>query len=100
MTVTDLALLRIYLIIIGSAILVAFLVAGTCARRLPGSRSFWFTLAGFAAVTCVLILIESLLGAMFIAGARSLPGLLLQGVAGALGGWTFVRLTAAREPMT
>ena len=39
MTVTDLALLRIYVIMGGTAMLVAFLVAGTCARWLPGQRT-------------------------------------------------------------
>ena len=97
MTVTDLALLRIYLIMGGAAMLVAFVVAGACTRWLPGSRQVWFSVAGFAALTCVLMLIESMLGAMLIAGARSLPGLLLQGVAGAFGGWTFERLTSARK---
>ena len=100
MTVTDLALLRIYLIMGGTAMLVAFLVAGACARWLPGSRQVWFTVAGFAALTCVLLLVESMLGAMLIAGARSLPGLLLQGVAGAFGGWSFVRLTPAGKATT
>ena len=100
MTVTDLALLRIYLIMGGTAMLVAFLVAGACARWLPGSRQVWFTVAGFAALTCVLLLVESMLGAMLIAGARSLPGLLLQGVAGAFGGWTFARLTSAGKATT
>ena len=100
MTVTDLALLRIYVIMGGTAMLVAFLVAGTCARWLPGSGQVWFTVAGFAALTCVLLMVESMLGAMLIAGARSLPGLLLQGVAGAFGGWTFARLTSAGKATT
>ena len=100
MTVTDLALLRIYLIMGGTAMLVAFLVTGACARWLPGSRQVWFTVAGFAALTCVLLLVESMLGAMLIAGARSLPGLLLQGVAGAFGGWTFSRLTSVGKTTT
>ena len=95
MTVTDLALLRIYLIMGGTAMLVTFFVAGACAKWLPGSRQVWFTVAGFAALTCVLLLVESMLGAMLIAGARSLLGLLLQGIAGAFGGWTFARLTSA-----
>ena len=100
MTVTDLALLRIYVIMGGTAMLVAFFVAGACARWLPSSRQVWFTIAGFAALTCVLMLVESMLGAMLIAGARSLPGLLLQGVAGAFGGWTFARLTPAGKATT
>lgn len=93
MTVTDLALLRIYLIMGGTAMLVAFVVAGACAKWLRGSRQVWFSVAGFAALTCVLMLIESSLGAMLIAGARTVPGLMLQGIAGAFGGWVFARLT-------
>ncbi|MDD9998512.1 MAG: hypothetical protein OXQ89_12295 [Rhodospirillaceae bacterium] len=100
MTVTDLALLRIYLIMGGTAMLVAFVVAGACARWLRGSRQVWFAVAGFAALTCVLMLVESLLGAMLIAGARTVPGLLLQGVAGAFGGWVFARLTSDRKATT
>ena len=100
MTVTDLALLRIYLIMGGTAMLVAFLVAGACAKWLPGSRQVWFSVAGFAALTCVLMLVESLLGAMLIAGARTVPGLLLQGVAGAFSGWVFARLTSDRKATT
>jgi len=37
MTLTDLALLRTYAIVAGTAMLVAFPVGGACARWLPGS---------------------------------------------------------------
>ena len=98
MTLTDLALLRTYVIVAGAAMLVAFPVAGACARWLPGSGPVWYSVAGFAALTCGLMLIESMLGAMPIAGARSLPGLLLQGLGGAFGGWAFDRMISwARE---
>ena len=100
MTVTDLALLRFYALSGGTAMLVAFLVAGACARWLPGSRQVWFTVAGFAALICVLMILELIIGAMFIAGARSLPGHVLQGAAGAFGGWVFAGLTAARDAGT
>lgn len=100
MTVTDLALLRFYAMSGGTAMLVAFLVAGACAKWLPGSRQVWFTVAGFAALICALMLLELIIGAMFIAGARSLPGHVLQGVAGAFGGWIFARLTTARDAGT
>ena len=100
MTLTDLALLRTYVIVGGTPMLVAFPVAGACARWLPGSGHVWYSVAGFAALTCGLMLIESMLGAMPVAGARSLPGLLLQGCAGAVGGWAFWRMISwTREAM-
>ena len=96
-TFSDLHILRMYVPIASVAFLVAFLVAGTAVRWLPGSRQAWFLAAGFAALFGLMLLLSTLFGSVPVAGARSFAGMLLQGVAGAVGGWLFARLTAKTE---
>ncbi len=93
MTVLDLRILILYSMLIAAFFLPAFLVAGLCAGRLPGSRRAWFAPAGASAIVIGLKLMEYSLGGMMVAGARSPAGLVFQGLAGALGGWCFAQLT-------
>jgi hypothetical protein len=78
-------------------ILVAFLlglpVAAALARALPARRALLFSLAGFAAIVALHLIMHALLGVYGIAAARTLPGLLGQGLAGAAGGFCYHRLS-------
>ncbi|MDP4788669.1 MAG: hypothetical protein NWR64_01665 [Haliea sp.] len=80
-----------YLLLILVAFVLALPVAAWLVRahRVPGPRLFWFTLAGFAGVIALHLIMNQVLGIWVIAAAREWPGLLLQGLAGAMGGWVF-----------
>ena len=93
MTVTDLAMLVTLVPAAAACFLPAFALAGFLSRRLGGSRSAWFTLAGATALFAELLIIQAMLELMPIGGARTLAGLAMQAVAGAFGGWIFARLT-------
>ncbi len=93
MTVADLGILETYLPAVAACFLPGFLIAGLCANRLGGSRYLWYAAAGFSAFVIELKIIEAALALMPIGGARSLAGLGMQGVAGAVGGLAFAFLT-------
>ena len=97
MIVADLGVLKTLLPLASVALLVAFLVAGFCAR-FGGNRQVWFTVAGFAAMVTLLLIIKTVLGVMPLSGARSLAGLVFQGIAGGVGGHVFAKMT--RESAT
>ena len=82
--------------LLGIALLLGFLVTAIVARWQPTWRSFGYPLAGFAAVIVMHVLLKAALDITPIAAARTTGGLLMQGVAGALGGWAFYRLGAGR----
>ena len=84
-------------LVYGVALLVGFVVAWLCSRWLPGARQTWFTVAGAAATVSVLLILDAMMGGMPVAGARGIPGLLGQALAGAVAGYVFVRLTPLRE---
>ena len=75
------------------AFLIAFLTAAICTRLLPGSRQIWFASAGLVSILAAIAIVDSSLGMMPIAGARSTPGFIAQGLAGAAGGWLYAFLT-------
>jgi len=90
----------IYPLAIAVMLLIAFAIAGFVARRLGGLRTIGFVLAGGLGM----IALHLLLGAVFemnpIAASRDLPGLLGQGLAGALGGLAYIWLHPQREDAT
>ena len=94
MSVTDLRILETLAPAVAAALLPAFVVAAICVRLVGGSRTIWFSVAGASAIVVELLIIASVLGLMPIAGARSTAGLLSQGLAGALAGFAYARLTA------
>lgn len=94
MTIADLGVLKTLLPLGGTALLIAFLIAGLC-TRLGGNRVAWFVVAGFSAMITLLLIIQAVLGVMPLAGARSTAGLVFQGLAGGVGGYLFARLTRA-----
>lgn len=78
------------------AFLIAFPVAALIIRFLPALRTLGYLLAGGAAMAVALGLMETVLGMMPVAGARTLGGLIAQAAAGALGGYVFAQMTRRR----
>lgn len=96
-TLQDLAgFAPLFTAIVAAGFLVAFLVAGWLARRLPGNRTLLYTLAGAAAIAVALLLMNALLPITAIGATRSLTGLLALCAAGALGGRLFAALAPQR----
>ena len=91
----------LYFPIIAVAFLIAFPVAALIVRfLLPGWSIVGFTLAGFVAILSALLVMIAIFGLVPVAGARSIPGMLAQCLAGAAGGYFFARLvqSAPRDP--
>lgn len=78
-----------YLPLIALALLIAMPVAARLRRWLGGAPLIWYLSAGFVALIALHIIMEATLGLVGFAAARSMPGLLLQGFAGAVAGWSF-----------
>ncbi len=78
--------------LIAVGLLIAFLVAGALTRRLPTVRVGLFVAAGLVALITLHLAMEISFGLNPIATTRYWPGLLLQGVCGACGGWLFIRI--------
>ncbi|MGF1456554.1 MAG: hypothetical protein ACFB6R_14400 [Alphaproteobacteria bacterium] len=76
------------------ALLVGFGVAAGLTRLFRGLRLPVFLTAGFCAVVALLLVLETALGLMPIAGARGLGPQLVHGLAGLVAGAVFVTLTA------
>lgn len=87
----DLLGMPAYLLLILLAFVVAMPVAAGLVRvhALPGTRVFWFTLAGFVALVALHLIMRQVLGLYPVAAAREWSGLLLQGFAGAVGGFLY-----------
>ena len=77
------------------AFLVAFPVAGLLHRRIARRRTALYVLAGAVAITAMLLSMEVALGLVAIAAARGAGGFAALVACGALGGWTFARMSAA-----
>lgn len=86
-------LLPLFLPLLAIALLLGFLVTGLIARWQPGWRSFGYPLAGFAAIIVLHLLLKAVLGVSPITATREAGGLLMQGIAGAAGGYAFYYLT-------
>ena len=79
--------------VIGVAFVVAFPVAGWLSRRLPQWRTWLFAAAGFTAIVVAHFVLHESLLITPVAGARTGSGLLVQGLAGAVAGLAYTRLT-------
>lgn len=86
-----------YLLLILVAFILALPVAAGLTRVLPGQRALLYALAGFAAIVALHVIMKTLLGVSGIAATRTLAGLMGQGIAGAIGGFCFHRLSRVRE---
>ena len=76
----------------------AFSIAALLLRWVPGPRPFWYAVAGAASIVAAILIVRAIVGGTVIGGARTLPGLLVQALAGAVAGWCFARLSAGRRP--
>ena len=92
MTAADLGILPMMLMAFSISLLIGFSIAALCVLK-GGKPSVWFAIGGSTAIISQLLILESIFGSMPVAGARSALGLVFQGVAGAIGGWLFARLT-------
>ena len=70
-----------------SASCITFLVTAMLVRRLPGWRRLLFPLAGAVAMVALHLTLKAAFDITPIAAARSGTGLLLQALAGAVGGY-------------
>lgn len=81
--------------IIAIALAIALPIATTIARFLPGWRAFGLVAAGVVAMTVPHLLMREFLEISPVAATRTVVGLLVQGLAGGVGGYAFYRL---RDP--
>lgn len=81
--------------IMGAGLLVAFLVAGLIARRMPALRTVVFVVAGAVAVAVALVVMRAVFEITPIASAREMDGFIGQVIAGALAGLTFTLVKRA-----
>jgi hypothetical protein len=86
-----------YLLLILVAFILGFPVAAGLARLLPRQRMMLYVLAGGVAILALHLVMKAVLGLSGIAATRSLGGLLSQGLAGAVGGYLFHRLSLPRS---
>lgn len=86
-----------YAPIVAGALLVAFLVAALLTYFVPLPRRRWYLVGGFIGMIAALLLVKTVLGATPISGAKDIPGLLAQGIAGLFGGWLFAKLCPQKE---
>lgn len=82
-----------YLPLMLIAFLVAIPVAVYLGRLLPKREALLFTLAGVVAVIALHLTMKAVLGLNGVAAVREWHGLVLQGVAGGLGGYLFFVFT-------
>lgn len=94
MTVNDLGILPALGSITVICFIVGFIVAALCQRFIGGNRLAWHVVAGAAALICTLLIMKAVLLITPIAGARTVLGLLSFGLAGAIGGWVYAKITS------
>ena len=87
-----------YALIVSIAFAIAFLVTGALLKFTPLTKSaLWYALAGAVAIGVTLVLMrEVFFGLALVAGARSIAGIIMQIIAGAIGGWVFAKLRERR----
>lgn len=93
-----LGLATTYLLLVLLAFLLAMPAAAALVRLhlIPGSRALWFSLAGLVSLILLNLIMRQVLGVWPLAAAREWHGLLLQGLAGAVGGYCYARLSQRR----
>ena len=83
-----------FLPLIAVSLLIAFPVAGLLGRYVRASRAALYMLAGGVGLVCLHLGLQLAFGIVPVAAARTVLGLLVQGICGAVGGYVFARLTA------
>jgi len=82
-------MLSSFLPLLGVGLLIAFLFTARVDRWVPGWRTPLYVLAGAAAVITVHVSLKIAFDITPVAAARSAGGLLIQALAGAVGGYVF-----------
>ncbi len=80
--------------LIGVGLLIAFVVAALIIRLWPHLRTLGYVLAGAVALTCMHLLLTYAFDITPIAIARTHLGIAVQGLAGAVGGYIFAKVSA------
>ena len=93
MTVGDLSILSSMAPLVAICFVVGFFIAALCVRHIGGNRTAWHIVAGAVALITTLLIMKAVLLITAIAGTRSLMGLLSFGLAGAIGGWVYAKIT-------
>ena len=88
-----LSMTSMYLPIMTVALLVAFLLAALVLRWVPHLRVLGYVLAGTVGMLAVILFFKVAIGTNPIAVTRTLVGLISQGLAGAVAGLVYVRVT-------
>ena len=83
--------------IVAFGFLIAFLVTGWLARRLPRYRSGLFLLAGCSAIVTALLVMNAMLPVTAVAAARDGLGFGLLSLSGAVGGAVYVLVVPQRQ---
>lgn len=79
------------------AFLIAFIIGGLVFRAAKFGRPIVFAAAGATAMLVMLLSMQTVFfGVPIVGGARDAAGLILQVIAGAVGGYTFHRLSAKK----
>ncbi|MFT7247003.1 MAG: hypothetical protein ACI82A_004385 [Candidatus Azotimanducaceae bacterium] len=92
----------LYLPVVTVAMLIALSIAGGIIRFTPTLRLIGYASAGFVGMIAMHVIFKAALGASGIAPTREIVGLVLQGVAGGLGGLAFhyISLKTTTSPAT
>jgi hypothetical protein len=87
-----------YFALVAIALLIGFAVTGQISRFFHLHRWWLYPLAGLVALIAMHLILKAVIGLWGVAGARPALGLVLQGLAGLLGGWLYARMS--RRPNT
>ncbi|MBT8115284.1 MAG: hypothetical protein KJP04_07880, partial [Arenicella sp.] len=82
----------LYLPLVAIALLIAFLVTAFGVIRLVNKPSLLYPLAGFTALIAMHLILYAVFGMSPVAPTRTLAGLLAQGLAGAVGGYVYLKI--------
>ena len=94
MTIKDIAgMAGLFLPMIAAAFLAAFLVAAMLCRWWPQWRTAFYIASGAAGLVTIHLTLNLAFGITPIAIGRTMGGLFLQGLAGAVGGYIFLSLS-------
>ena len=85
-----------YLPLTAIALLLAFLFTGLLLLRMINASLMLYALAGFVGMLAMHLILNAVFNIHAVAPTRSLPGLLSQAVAGAIGGILYFRLVVSR----
>lgn len=83
--------------VIAIGLALGFGISKLIMRYTPFKSSLLYVLAGGAVMAVILLAMQPVLGVTLIAGARSSIGIVLQIVAGLLGGFCFMRLRSKQH---